>query len=188
MIRDEDLRALIHLRSATRDERGRSGEASSRRRVVAGPLPRHLVRLGTPPGPTLHQLIQMRMQSARAGGKVGPLHNGEPTRRTDGADFRGPSCQAIVRRTPWSVMSKERNVQSAPYLQQELVDLQMRERLAMAEQQRTFAQVGAVRRGMITNEARRTIGRIVIHLGAWLAGERWEPAASPAVPVLKAAP
>jgi hypothetical protein len=122
------------------------------------------------------------MQSVRAGRKVVPLHNVESTHRTDGANVRGPSCQAIAHRTLWFAVSKERNVQSPIYFQQELIELQMRERLAMAEYERSIAQVGTGPRGAITDAIRHTVGRIVIHLGAWLAGERWEPAASPVAP------
>jgi len=131
---------------------------------------------------SLHSLVQVLIQSARAGRKVGPLHNVESTHRTDGANVRGPSCQAIAQRTLWFAVSKERNVQSPIYFQQELIELQMRERLAMAEYQRSIALVGTVPRRAITDATRRTVGRIVIHVGAWLAGERWEPAALPVAP------
>jgi hypothetical protein len=85
-------------------------------------------------------------------------------------------------------MPKERNVRTSPILQQELVELRMRERLAAAERHRLVAAIGVGHRAPGATGARRAVGRAVIHLGAWLGGERWEPATPLPVPVLKAVP
>jgi hypothetical protein len=68
-------------------------------------------------------------------------------------------------------------MQNSPILQHELAGILARERLAVAERRCLTAEFGGGHRAPGAARARRAVGRGVSHLGAWVAGERWEPVA-----------